>query len=197
MSANRSSPWIRRARHLLAGSVLLALASTAVLVHAQPGPMSGHGGPHAWAAAAGPMAGPWGAMGVMMGGRRGERMLEAAGVNAEQRAQIRELIEAARAERTATREDGRALHERMRELFTQPTIDANAVEALRQQQLARIDAASKRRMQLMIDVSRVLTPEQRSKLAQLVQQRMERRHERREWREWRERQESMRERAPK
>lgn len=164
-----SNPWSRRARILLAGGVLLALAGTAALVQAHPGPWGGP--PHqAWAADAGPGPGP-GPWGAMMAGRRGQRMLEAAGVSAEQQAQIRRLFEAARAERDAAREGGAALHEQMRQLFTQPTIDAAAAEALRQQQLARIDAASQRQLQLMLDVSRVLTPEQRVRLAEQAAQR--------------------------
>jgi Spy/CpxP family protein refolding chaperone len=59
----------------------------------------------------------------------------------------------------------------MQALFTQPTVDANAAESLRQQMLARHDAASKRMMQAMLDVSRVLTPEQRQQLAQHMKQR--------------------------
>ena len=56
-------------------------------------------------------------------------------------------------------------------LFAQPTVDARAVETLRQQQMAQHDAASKRMAQLMIDVSRVLTPEQRKALAERMAQR--------------------------
>lgn len=164
-----------RARPLLAAGLFVALAGASVLVQAQPGPM-GEGHRHGpWAAAAGPMGGMMGSpMAAMMGGRRGERMLETAGVSVEQRAQIRQLVEAARADGQARRDDARKLHEQLRQLFTQPTVDANAAEALRQQQLAQFDAASKRRLQLMLDLSRVLTPEQRSKLAALAQQRHER-----------------------
>jgi protein CpxP len=66
----------------------------------------------------------------------------------------------------------------MRQLFTQPTVDARAVETLRQQMLAQHDQASKRMMQAMLDGSRVLTPEQRAKMADMAGQRramMERR----------------------
>ena len=65
------------------------------------------------------------------------------------------------------------------ELFRQPTVDANAAEALRQQMLQQHDQASRRMLQAMLDVSRVLTPEQRAQLAQRMQQRREmmQRHE--------------------
>ena len=52
-------------------------------------------------------------------------------------------------------------------LFAQPTVDAAALEALRQKQMAMHDAASKRMMQAMLDVAQVLTPEQRKKADEL------------------------------
>jgi Spy/CpxP family protein refolding chaperone len=169
----------RHALRLLGTGVFVALAGT-TMPSAQAAPMDGHrhGG-----MMGGPMAGHHGGMtggmaGGMMSGPRAERMLEAAGASAEQRAQIKQIMDAARADLQAQRESGRALHEQMRQLFTQPTVDANVAEALRQQQLARHDAASKRMMQAMIDASRVLTPEQRAKLAEMVAHRrgmMERR----------------------
>ena len=66
----------------------------------------------------------------------------------------------------AQREAGRALREQARQLFAQPTVDARAAEALRQQMLAQHDQASKRMLQAMLDISRVLTPEQRKQMAE-------------------------------
>lgn len=173
MNVKTNSTSIAQARRLLAGGLLVALTGAALAAPGQPGET----GPMAWhrhggwghGAAAGPMEGAM--VPGLMGGRYGQRLLEEAGVSAEQRAQIRQLVDAARADRQGTQDAGRALHEQMRQLFTQPTVDANAAEALRQQVLARIDAASRRQMQLMLDVSRVLTPEQRAKLAELASQR--------------------------
>lgn len=171
MNPITTTSWNRRALRLLGTGVVVALAGTAMLT-AEAAPMDGH-------RHGGMMAGPMGGYpGGMMGGPRAERMLEAVGASAEQRAQIRQIMDAARADLQAQREGGRALHEQMRQLFTQPTVDANAAEALRQQQLARHDVASKRMMQAMLEASRVLTPEQRTKLAELAAQRrgmMERR----------------------
>lgn len=173
MKTITSPPWTRRAQHLLAGGLFVALAGTALLAQAQPGPMAGghrHGG-----MMAGPMAGP---MGGMMGGPRAERLLEAVGASAEQRAQIRQIMDAARTDQQARHESGRTLREQMRQAFVQPTVDANVIEALRLQQLALHDAGSKRMLQAMLEASRVLTPEQRAKLAEMAAQRrdmMERR----------------------
>jgi Spy/CpxP family protein refolding chaperone len=58
-------------------------------------------------------------------------------------------------------------------LFAQPTVDARAVETLRQQMLQQHDQSSRRWMQAMLDASAVLTPEQRKQLAERMQQRRE------------------------
>jgi Spy/CpxP family protein refolding chaperone len=71
----------------------------------------------------------------------------------------------------AQHDSGRQLREQSAALFAQPTVDARAAEALRQQMMARHDQASKRQLQLMLDISRVLTPEQRKLLADRMVQR--------------------------
>jgi Spy/CpxP family protein refolding chaperone len=152
-----TSRWNRHAVRLLGAGLVAAVASTTMLT-AQASPMGGghrHGG-------------------AMMGGMHGERMLDAVDASAEQRSQIKQIMDAAQGDRRAQREAGRALHEQLRQLFTQPTVDARAVEALRVQMVARHDQASQRMMQAMLDVSRVLTPEQRTKLADVMAQRQAR-----------------------
>ena len=83
----------------------------------------------------------------------------------------------------AATQAGRALREEGMRLFTQANVDANAVEALRQKRLAQHDQASKRHLQAAVEVSRVLTPDQRKQLADGMNKRrqmMERHmHERR------------------
>ena len=123
----------------------------------------------------GAMGGPMG----MMGGRGLERMLDAVNATPEQRTQIKQILDAARADGASQRDAARKLHEQSAALFAQPTVDARAVETLRQQMLAQHDAASKRMTQVMLDVSRVLTPEQRKAIADKMAQRramMERHH---------------------
>jgi Spy/CpxP family protein refolding chaperone len=100
-----------------------------------------------------------------------ERLLDSVNASAEQRAQIRALVDAAQKDMAAQRESGRALREQAASLFGQPTVDARAAEALRQQMLAQHDTASKRMTQLMLDVSRVLTPEQRKQITERMAQR--------------------------
>lgn len=106
--------------------------------------------------------------------RQLERLLDSVQATPEQRAQLQQIYGAARVDLKAQREQGRALREQARALWTQPTVDARAAETLRQQMQAQQDAASKRRLQAMLDASRVLTPAQRQQLAQRAAERTER-----------------------
>jgi periplasmic protein CpxP/Spy len=154
---------------ILAALVVAVSGGTAAIAQAQPmrgadhGPMMGERGAH---------AGP--------GMHMGERMLDRVKASAEQRAQIRQIMEAARKDMQGQREARRALRDQQMQLFTQPNVDANAVEALRQKQIAQHDQASKRMTQAMVEASRVLTPEQRAQLATDMRQRrdMMERHQR-------------------
>lgn len=122
--------------------------------HGGPGPHRGHGGPE-------------------MGGspRHMERLLDEVKATPEQRAQIKQITEAARADMSTQREAGRKLHEQNRALFAQPTVDARSAETLRQQMLAQHDAMSKRMLQMKLDISRVLSPEQRAAMAERMKMR--------------------------
>ena len=148
---------------LFGGAVLVAvLGSAALSAWAQPGGHDGHG-----------MRGGAGMMGMAMQGRMVERMLDSVNATAEQRAQVKQISERAAADMKARHESGRALREQGMKLFTQPVVDANAAEALRQQMMQQHDQASRRMMQAMLEVSRVLTPEQRKLLAERMAQRGE------------------------
>ena len=166
-----------RATRLVATGLFAAVLGTVTLsTFAQPsgygpggyGPGGGmHGGP-----GMGMMHGGGPGMG-MMGGRGMERMLDSVNATAEQRTQIRAIFERARTDLQAQHESGRALRQQMMTLFTQPVVDANAVEALRQQGIQRHDAASRRMTQAMLEASRVLSPEQRKQLADQAAKRSE------------------------
>ncbi len=149
MNRTTRSPF--NAARLVGGTVLVAVLST-IALSAAASPQGGHG--------------RHGGQGMgMMEGRMAERMLDSVNATAEQRAQIKQITERARAEGKAQHEAGRAMREQGMTLFTQPTVDAKAVEALRQQMLQQHDQASQRRMQAMLEISRVLTPEQRKAMA--------------------------------
>jgi len=158
-AARRGFKW------LVAGMVLAISATVALSAWAQPGPGHRPGG----------MEGP----GMFLGhGHRLDRMLDSVNASDAQRAQIKQIAQQAAADLKAQHQNGRALHERSLQIFTAPTVDAAAAESVRQQMVAQHDAASRRMLQAMLDISNVLTPDQRAKLGQQIQQRREQMRER-------------------
>ena len=115
-------------------------------------------------------------------GRMLERLLDGVNASPEQRTKIQEIMKSAMADQRAQREASRGLREQAMTLFAQPTVDARAVETLRQQMLQQHDQSSRRWMQAMLDASAVLTPEQRKLMAERMNQRrdmMQRHHQER------------------
>jgi Spy/CpxP family protein refolding chaperone len=165
----KTSMFPTRPMRVLVATAMLALAGGLVqTASAMPfgGPGGyGPGGGYHHGAGYGPGAGMRGGA-PMMG-----RWLDFVNASAEQKAQIQSIWQGARTDMQGLRESGRALRQQMQNLLAQPTIDANAVEALRQQMLAQHDQASKRMTQAMLDASKVLTPEQRKQLAEQMTQR--------------------------
>jgi Spy/CpxP family protein refolding chaperone len=113
-----------------------------------------------------------------LGGRGMTRMLDDIKATDTQRAQIQQIAEAARTDIGKLHADHRQWHEQSMTLLTQPKIDAAAAEKLRLQMLAHHDQVSKRMMTAMLETAQVLTPEQRSQLAQKLKARQERRDHR-------------------
>lgn len=160
----------RPAQMLLATLFVAAAASLAPQAHAQPmGEM--HGGPGGMRGMHGGMHGEGMGMGMGMGGAHMGRVLDAVKATPEQRTQIKTIMDAARSDLKAQHEAGRTLHQQMQTAFAQPTVDARAVESLRAQIAAQHDTASKRMTQALLEASRVLTPEQRKTLADLMAKR--------------------------
>lgn len=145
-------------RLLLATTALALAGSVLQTAMAMPGGGPGH-------------AGMGGGLGLMAGGRGAERLLDSVGASAEQKAQLRQIMEAARNELKPLHDSQRKLREQMHELFAQPTVDARAVEALRQQMASGHEQAGKRMTQALLDASRVLSPDQRKQLAERMRQR--------------------------
>lgn len=139
---------------LSTGMVVAALAFSGVAAQAQ-----GHGGPMGH-------RGGHGMSMMPMGGGHMEHMLDMVDASDAQRAQIKQIMDAAHADLKAQHEGSRKLHEQSMALFTAPNIDAAAIESLRQQMNAQHEAASKRMSQAMVEAARVLTPEQRAKMAE-------------------------------
>lgn len=164
--------WLQTsASRLAAATVLVAvLGSMSLTAWAMPG--GGHGGHGS------------GGMGMgFMHGRGVEHMLDAVNATAEQRTQVKAIAERTMSDLKAERDSGKGLREQTMKLFAEPVVDANRAEALRQQMLQQHEQSSRRIMQAMLDISRVLTPEQRKQLADRMAQRgamMERHHRERE-----------------
>jgi protein CpxP len=158
----------RGLRWLIAGVVLAVSATIALSAWAQGGPGGpghGHGGM---------MGGPGMFMGSPEHINRGvDHMLDRLNATDAQRSQIKAIVQQAAADLKAQHEAGRGLHERAAQIFAAPTVDANAAEAVRQQMMQQHDATSRRTLQAMLDISRVLTPEQRAKIAEHMKQRAE------------------------
>ena len=104
-------------------------------------------------------------------GRAVDHMLGGINATDAQRTQIKQIAMAAATDLKAQRDAGAGLREKGMQIFTAPSVDAAAAEALRQQMLAQHDHASKRMLQAMLDVAKVLTPEQRAKLGERMKER--------------------------
>lgn len=140
--------------------VTVALAVGGAAAHAQPGP--GPRGEH------GMMAG-----GGLFGGHM-DHLLDAVNATDSQRTQIENILKAARQDLSAQRDTGMKLHQQMAALYTATNVDAVAIEAVRVQMSALHETASKRMSQASIDAARVLTPEQRAKIAEIMKKRQAR-----------------------
>lgn len=143
------------------GTVAAALALGGVAAQAQPGAGGHHGGPA--------MMAPGGLFGGHL-----EHMLDLVNATDSQRSQIEAIFKAARQDLSGQRDAGMKLHQQMATLYTATNIDAAAIEATRVQISAQHEAASKRLSQASIDAARVLTPEQRVKIAEVMKKRQAR-----------------------
>ncbi len=159
----------RGVRRVVIGTLVALAAGVGVAAWAdgRGGGCGGRGGP-----GMGDHAMMWGS------GRMADRMLDGLNATEAQRTQIKQITQAGAAEMKTQFEAGRALREKGMQLMTAPTIDAAAVEALRQQMLAQHDQMSKNMMQTMVAVANVLTPEQRAKFAERMKMREDEHRER-------------------
>jgi protein CpxP len=111
-------------------------------------------------------------------GRMIDHMLDGLGASDAQRSQIKQIATSAAADLKAQGEGGRALRQRAMQAFTAPTVDAGAVEQVRQQMVQQHDQMSRRMTQAMLDIARVLTPEQRTRLGERMRDRQARMEDR-------------------
>ena len=127
-----------------------------------------------------------GDMGGGMGwhhGHRGERTgmiqrrvhgaLDNVGATAAQEDKVHDIIAGAATELAKDDGDHGAMRKQVLELMKAPTLDRAAFEKLRAQKIADMDAKSKVISNALFDAASQLSPEQRTKLVDNVEQRME------------------------
>jgi Spy/CpxP family protein refolding chaperone len=98
-------------------------------------------------------------------------MLAEVNATPEQERRIADILAATANELRPLRRQHVEARRRAMELLSQPAVDRQALEALRAQELAAAEQASRRMTQAMVDAAEVLSPEQRAKLAERMRQR--------------------------
>ena len=149
------------------------IGAVSQIAHAAPGghgAMGGHGDMAAMGGRGTGMDGG-GQMGQMGHMGHMSRVLDRVGASAEQKAQIKTIMESAHNELKPVHAQMKLLRDQSTALFTQPAVDANAAEALRLQMQTLHGQVSKRMLQAMVESSRVLTPDQRAKMADMMNKR--------------------------
>lgn len=159
---------LRRMRGFLMGTTLAVAATVGLSAWAHG---HGHGGPMGGHAAHRMVDGGLG--GGMAHGmaRHLDRMLDGLGATDAQRDQVRQIAQVAAADLAEQRQAGQALHAQGLAVFTAAEVDPAAVEQVRLQTLAQHDQMSRRITQALLDISKVLTPEQRVQLGQRINDR--------------------------
>jgi periplasmic protein CpxP/Spy len=147
-----SLPSTHSLRRVMCAAALLSLSFFGV---AQAQPMPPHGG-------------PGGGMHHSMMGQV-EHMAKFVGASNEQKAKLTAIAQAAQADMKTLHEQAQAGRKQGLALLSASKIDRDAIEQHRQQQAQIMDKISKRMTQAMADSAEVLTPEQRSKLAERMQ----------------------------
>jgi Spy/CpxP family protein refolding chaperone len=159
-------PWRRLAIGALIGSLAAGVGLSAFAHGGGFGGGFGHGGWH---------MGPGGQTDPEAMKRRIDASVRwmLADVNATdaQRERIAGIVEATTKEMAPLREKHRAARREVMELLAKPTVDRAAIEAIRAQEIQSADAMSRRFVQSLADVAEVLTPEQRTQLAEKMKQR--------------------------
>ncbi len=103
--------------------------------------------------------------------RKVDRVLYEIDATQEQRQQVKEILGKAFDEMGDRREMRQKDRQAFVEILTQPEIDRAKLQTLRTEKLKQMEEMSERMVQAVADAAEVLTPEQRVKLAEMIEQR--------------------------
>lgn len=95
-----------------------------------------------------------------------DQMLTEAGASADQKDKVKTIVTTTIDEVRPNREARKAMRDEIIKLIEAPTIDRNAIEALRAKQMSQFEERSKAIAKAVADAAEVLTPEQRKKLVE-------------------------------
>ena len=127
----------------------------------------------AGAALAQGFGGGFGHMGARFAEHRFEKLMDEVDATDAQEDKIWAIVDRTRSELRPVGREFRDSRGKVAELLAAPTIDKAAVEALRAERIAAIDAASKKAVAALVEAAEVLTPEQRAELAKELKERHE------------------------
>jgi Spy/CpxP family protein refolding chaperone len=95
-----------------------------------------------------------------------DQMLTDAGASDDQKSKVKTIVSATIDEVRPDREIREAMRDEIIKLIEAPTIDRNAIEALRAKQMAQFEVRSKAIAKAVADAAEILTPDQRKKLVE-------------------------------
>jgi periplasmic protein CpxP/Spy len=173
-------------RPLTIGAAVVALVAGIGLASAQgqefgsrfswddAGPGMHHGMTHKAGWGWGGDDGERGGMGRHGGGMHGiGRVMDEIDATPEQEKKLFAIFDGVRGEMRDTMIDFRSTRGEVIDILGAATIDRDAVEKLRAERVAAMDAASKTMSAALVEAAEVLTPEQRAKLAAFIEERGE------------------------
>ena len=95
-----------------------------------------------------------------------DQMLTEAGASDDQKDKVKTIVTTTIDDVRPNREARKAMRDEIIKLIEAPTIDRNAIEALRAKQMSQFEERSKAIAKAVADAAEVLTPEQRKKLVE-------------------------------